>query len=370
MKKELTPLPKVESDDEVNSAKTHTLGETFNWREVLLPLDTMNHLSKPGTLTALSFGSAATLTSLATEKKDIDEKRKLLEKIESLSNALSKAQRDKENTESLFDQLLEVIAEFQNQEEIKYLQGKILKDAESKIRSEKIFFEEFKPGKSHKAFVLSIDIRSSTELMLHAKTPESYAKFLTGLCETLSSIIINNGGILDKFTGDGVLAFFPYFYSGDDVGYRAILSASDAIQFFEEHYRTYRNCFKVVIANTGLGVGIDYGIVNFVNIGESLSVVGTPVVYACRLSSTDAGTICVNQPAQELLNDKYKAQTVMEDTTLNIKGSGPIYVYKVRLKGDHLKPSELPWKQKPENKSISTNDLLPNTDSKESISQQ
>lgn len=195
--------------------------------------------------------------------------------------------------------------------------------------------------------------------MYYAKSPNEFSDFVTKLCEKISEIIIRYGGIIDNFTGDGLLAFFPEFYSGEDAGYRAILAASDSIAFFNEHYRKNRSCFQIVKADTGLGVGIDFGKVHLVNISKSLSVVWAPVVCACRLSSIDAGTICVNQSAKEFIESKYNAHVIIEETEIDAKGFGKINAYKVRLKGKRIEPSELPWRQKPANESTSIGLSLP-----------
>ncbi|MHB9027203.1 MAG: adenylate/guanylate cyclase domain-containing protein [Candidatus Latescibacterota bacterium] len=336
----LNPLPFIErSQKDLLLPRNYS---SFNSPLSMPPRLTALSLGTPSTLTSLSAGSAATLSSLAIERKDIEDREQLLKNIESLSKKLLESNQGHVTLEqNLFD----IISEYEKKEKIKYIQGKIAEDARESIQLDNEFLDQFAPEKNHEAFVVSIDIRSSTELMLNAKSPNDFASFITELCKKLNSIIIDNGGIFDKFTGDGVLAFFPIFYSGDDAGYRAILAANDAIDFFNEHYYNYRKCFRVVRANTGLGVGIDFGTVQFVNIGESLSVVGNPVVYACRLSSTDANTICVNQPAQEILENKYKAQTIIEEKTIDIKNSGPVYAYQVRLKGDPIKPAELPWRK-------------------------
>jgi class 3 adenylate cyclase len=290
---------------------------------------------------------AAIFRSLAAEKnKEIVKEKELLDRIESLSKQLDAAKGEKSKKEEALSALETVLSEYKKQEDIKYLLGKINKNAEKKIRTTPAFLAEFAPGKTHNAFVVSVDIRSSTELMLNAKSPETFASFISDLCEQLTSLVIDNGGVFDKFTGDGVLAFFPDFYSGSDAGYRAVAMAVDAINFFVEHYKTHRDCFRVVIANTGLGIGIDYGIVHFVNIGASLSIVGNPVVYACRLSSTDMGTICVNQPAKEVLMSKYAAYTTVTETTLNIKSLGPVYANLVELKSTRQKYADLPWEGK------------------------
>jgi len=59
------------------------------------------------------------------------------------------------------------------------------------------------------AFIMSIDIRRSAELMLNARSAELFAEFMAGLCEELKGLICERFGIVDKFTGDGLLASFP-----------------------------------------------------------------------------------------------------------------------------------------------------------------
>ena len=60
---------------------------------------------------------------------------------------------------------------------------------------------------------MSIDIRRSTELMLKARTTELFAEFMAGLCEQLQGLIRDKFGIVDKFTGDGLLVSFLEFFS-------------------------------------------------------------------------------------------------------------------------------------------------------------
>lgn len=293
-----------------------------------------------------SLSAVRSLSDLAASRSEAITKEKgLLERIERLSSELNEAKKAKQKTETIVASLESTLAEYKVNEQINYLVGKVKKTAEDKIKKQSEFRDQFLPGKTHNTFVLSMDIRLSTDLMLNARTPDDFARYISGLCDKLTALVIDNGGVFDKFTGDGILAFFPEFYSGEDAGYKAVVTASDAIDIFREHYRECRNCFRVLTANTGLGIGIDYGQVHLVNIGEALSVVGTPVVYACRLSGTKAGTICVNQPAKEVIGEKYEAVTTTTEMNLDIKNSGAIYAYYIELKGKRQKLMPLPWEK-------------------------
>jgi class 3 adenylate cyclase len=193
-------------------------------------------------------------------------------------------------------------------------------------------------------FVMSIDIRRSTELMAKARTPGQFAVFMTELCTELARVIIDNYGIVDKFTGDGVLAFFPDFYAGgDDAGIRAVSAADLCHKIFQEKYKAYRTSFLSVLTGVGLGIGIDHGVAHLVQMVGNLTVVGIPVVYACRMSGAEAGMTLLNQPAYEKLNEKFSPYCFFRETEITIKNEGPTLAYEVRLSGKKYQPKEPSW---------------------------
>ncbi len=152
------------------------------------------------------------------------------------------------------------------------------------------------------AFVMSVDIRGSTELMLSslaAQKPEGFAKFILELCKALREIVMHHNGIFDKFTGDGILAFFPPFYSGEDAGYHALSAAVDCHDFYHKHFSENKAIFQIVPEEAGLGIGIDFGRTHLVFIGGEPTVVGAPVVFACRMGSAPAKTTFVNNQAYQ-----------------------------------------------------------------------
>jgi len=60
-----------------------------------------------------------------------------------------------------------------------------------------------------------------------------------------------------------------------------------------------------------------------------LTVVGVPVVYACRLSCAKLGEILLNQSAYEESNTKYNKCYELRETELDIKYEGKIIAYKL-----------------------------------------
>jgi hypothetical protein len=181
--------------------------------------------------------------------------------------------------------------------------------------------------------------------MLKARQPEDFAHFIMGLCRKLSEIIITNYGIFDKFTGDGILAFFPDFYSGPDAGLLAVDAALKCHAFFEEHYKAHRNCFTSILRDIGLGIGIDSGPTFMVKIQGSLTLVGTPVVYTCRMSGAPATETLLNQPGFEEIFEKYSTYFNFEETALDIKNEGKILAYRITSNKAEYQPQVPDWKK-------------------------
>ncbi len=180
--------------------------------------------------------------------------------------------------------------------------------------------------KSLEAFILSIDIRRSTDLMLNAKESTLFADFLNKLSNGLENIIKEQFGIFDKFTGDGALAFFPKPFSGTTAALNILIAAKKAHAFFKAHYDACRGSFSSVLLETGLGIGIDYGSVKILKLSDGLTVVGKPVVYACRFAGAGAGTTLVNQGAYEAMS-ALDNLLEFDEVSIDIKHQGKHLAY-------------------------------------------
>jgi class 3 adenylate cyclase len=194
--------------------------------------------------------------------------------------------------------------------------------------------------KEIEAFVLSIDIRRSTELMLKTTNPLYFANFLLTLSKYLKETVFLYNGIFEKFTGDGILACFPKKFSGEHAGFYAICAAQESHQEFAGYYRKYRNIFKSVLLDVGLGIGIDYGKISMAYANDTLTIVGEPVVYACRMSGAPAGMTYLNQQAYvEILGHKQSKSLCIKEAEINIKHERSLRAYSVVL--NNLKADDL-----------------------------
>ncbi len=223
----------------------------------------------------------------------------------------------------------------------KYLLSRLNKSALKK--GEDYFFNLLELGTSQEAVVVSIDIRDSTQLMLNAKRPELFADFIGDVTAKIFEIVKENYGITDKFTGDGLLCFFPKKYSGDDAVYYALKAAAAAHKLFATEYKKHYNKFSVVKADVGLGIGIDAGEVYFTPVCQDPTIVGIPVVYACRLSAAPAYHTYLNQPAFELVEKKYKNLYSYDMCTISFKNQGSMVAYDVNLNYDAISPKDPDW---------------------------
>lgn len=251
-------------------------------------------------------------------------------------------QGEKDQGEEAISDLKSQIEQLQKENEIDNIRARVRLDAGALLIRDQSFRDKFQHARNVNSAVVSIDIRRSTELMLKARTPQLYADFIISLTRDLASIVTQNFGVFDKFTGDGVLAFFPEFYTGRDCMIHALRAAKQCHECFKAHYDRHRNAFNVFIKDIGLGIGIDYGEVTLVNQLSELTVVGIPVVYACRFSGTDAGTTALNVSAFEELKKRHKNFFKFVEREIAIKHEGIALVYEVDVMESAITNIEIP----------------------------
>ena len=289
------------------------------------------------------FGSFSDAPEVQKLKKRILD---LQTEVSRQAHQLNTEAADKAQKESQLKKLDETLLELKKKQELDFLLSRVTPRAEKAILALEKLHDEFFAAKEQLAFVTSIDIRRSTELMLKARTPSHFATFMTELCSELETAIKDEFGIFDKFTGDGVLAFFADFFSGPDAGYHALTAAQKALAIFADSYRRHRSSFSTVLRDVGLAVGIDFGAVHLVQVAGGLTVVGNPVVYACRLSGGPPGMILLNQHAYEKISDAYGGLCLISETSIDIKHEGAVVCYELRPSDKPFQPASPGWLEK------------------------
>ncbi len=192
------------------------------------------------------------------------------------------------------------------------------------------------------AFVMSIDIRRSTDLMLMATTPSAFAAFIAEAGAGLRKVVQEHDGLADKFTGDGILAWFPLFltglptydpteekhYEGADsntAALKVLAAARECHLEFQRCYRRHAAGFTRLDPDAGLGIGIDFGEIHTAAISETPTIIGRPVVWACRLNSAPAHHTWVNNQAEPHLSP----HAPLEERIQDLKNVGRTVVWQL-----------------------------------------
>ncbi|MCJ2177493.1 CHASE2 domain-containing protein [Novosphingobium album (ex Hu et al. 2023)] len=88
-------------------------------------------------------------------------------------------------------------------------------------------------GSKHELYILFSDLEGFTKLS-HQLEPEVVAKLLNEYLDRLSAVVLEHGGIVDKYVGDAVVAFWGAPISRPDDGRKAALAAYAMWQAGEE----------------------------------------------------------------------------------------------------------------------------------------
>ena len=123
--------------------------------------------------------------------------------------------------------------------------------------------------------ILFVDIRAFTNLSENM-TPEENFKFINSYLSRFSPMITNNGGFVDKFIGDAIMALFP------DSPDNAIAAAKEMIDHVNVYNGHRANCgYKPI----NIGVGIHTGSMILGIIGDEKRMQGTVISDAVNLAS-------------------------------------------------------------------------------------
>jgi class 3 adenylate cyclase len=278
------------------------------------------------------------------------ERSTLYQEIEQLKlkqlHLIEKLSQDEKEKESVAAELTSLNKELEQKLRLNSFIHRVKPSAASALIKDHEYIERLLAFDTIETFIISIDIRRSTDLMLKAKEPKLFAAFMVELTNALKDIITQHYGVYDKFTGDGVLAYFPEMFSGEDAGFYALKCAEDAHVAFEKIYKKHRNSFISIIHDTGLGIGIDYGQIYIDQLDSEDIVVGTPVVYATRLSGVKAGNTLLNQQAYDVVTKRYKKYLKSEEYVIEFKNEGQNLAYKMMINTlDNYVPKKPKWER-------------------------
>jgi adenylate cyclase len=133
--------------------------------------------------------------------------------------------------------------------------------------------------------IMFSDVRNFTTLS-EKSDPGELVELLNEYLEAMTEIVFKYEGVVDKFIGDGILAYWGAFTAKDKHAENACRAALEMLVKVEELNVGWRAQGKNGIA---IGIGVNSGEVIFGNVGRGkkveFTVIGDPVNLAARLES-------------------------------------------------------------------------------------
>ncbi|MFC2061773.1 adenylate/guanylate cyclase domain-containing protein [Elusimicrobiota bacterium] len=206
------------------------------------------------------------------------------------------------------------------QELLHYVSASTWKETHNRIK----YNEKQVIARKKELTILFSDMRSFTKMSEKLEATE-VVELLNEYFEEMTSIIMKNGGYIDKFIGDALMAIFE---GSPDFSSQAAVTAAFEMQKAVDK-KLYHN------RNISIRIGINFGDVILGDIGSSKSrrdytCIGSVVNRAQYMESIcNPGEIVVGELTYKLLKEDVK--TVKETVTL--KGtSEPIDIYRISRK--------------------------------------
>lgn len=155
-------------------------------------------------------------------------------------------------------------------------------------------------GERKEMTFLFMDICGFTPISEHYKNnndPEGLVNLINNYLDKMTTIILNNGGTIDKYMGDCIMAFWNAPLPCDnhaDMAVKSAMEIEDATKELQEVYR------EMGLPTIRVGTGVNTGDCIVGNMGSvsrfDYSVIGDAVNLAARLEATAARGDYIDQP--------------------------------------------------------------------------
>lgn len=189
-------------------------------------------------------------------------------------------------------------------------------------------------GTSRVVTVLFTDIRGSTQILEKLK-PSEAVEMLNDFFEEVVEEVRIEDGTLDKFTGDGFMAFWGAPKEQEDHAVRAVRAAlrmQEKLPALIHRWAREKRSFATQTQTLAIGIGIHTGEVVVGDVGSSRRIeytaIGDAVNVTARIQGCARGhEILVTDATARLVEDSVKLETL---DPVQVKGkSDPIPVFRV-----------------------------------------
>jgi class 3 adenylate cyclase len=169
------------------------------------------------------------------------------------------------------------------------------------------------PGKETPLVLLFSDVRNFTSIS-ESLLPSEVVETLNVYFEKMVKIVFDHGGIVDKYMGDGLMAFFGAPARKGDEPLQAVVSGFEMLEslesFNEWQARRKRSPFRI-------GIGIHYGVVTVGNIGSErkmdYTVIGDQVNVSSRLEGLTKvykESLLISESVMKKLDGKFPCRLI------------------------------------------------------------
>jgi adenylate cyclase len=153
----------------------------------------------------------------------------------------------------------------------------------------------FLPGERLRVTMLASDIAGFSTLSQELEA-EELVDFLNHYFSKMVDIVLEHGGNVDKFQGDGLLVAFGAPVAMDDSAERAVAAARDMLKEIQKMNRERQ---RVGDSPFEVGIGLDTGYVVAGNVGSErrleYTLIGVPVNNAAYLSKQRPAAVLMSQ---------------------------------------------------------------------------
>jgi adenylate cyclase len=184
-------------------------------------------------------------------------------------------------------------------------------------------------GENQIATILFADIRGFTRLS-ERLPPQQIVELLNEYFSEMTDLIFENGGTLDKYLGDGIMALFGAPWPKPDDAPRAVKTAAEMQRALTGLNRQWQARGQEPLQ---MGLGINTGQVTAGNIGSSkrmdYTVIGDAVNLASRLCANAAGgQILISESTFREMRGCLPVQRL---ESIKVKGkAAPVEIYEIR----------------------------------------
>jgi class 3 adenylate cyclase/CHASE2 domain-containing sensor protein len=187
-------------------------------------------------------------------------------------------------------------------------------------------WEELRAGKSLRLTVLFSDIKGFTKFC-EGQAPAVVKQRMNQIMDKLSPCVLEEGGTVDKFMGDCVMAFFGAPIETEDHALKAIRAATNMRQALNDLVEEFK---KEGLHELDMGIGISTGPMTIGNFGssevEDFSIIGDSVNLGSRiegLTRTVEADILISEEtyndAKDFIESEYRGEHQVKGKSYAVK---------------------------------------------------